>query len=73
MALNKRLNVENGIRTLLHEVGSKVGKLSRKDFAARVRELTADEPVLASLAQSLLSVVEVMTKEVKRLTKRMID
>jgi len=38
-----------------------------------VRALTADEPVLASLAESLLSVVEVMTKEVKRLTKRVLD
>ena len=39
----------------------------------RVRELTADEPVLTSLAESLLSVVEVMTKEVERLSKRVID
>jgi transposase len=38
-----------------------------------VRELTADEPVLASLAASLLSVVDVMTKEVERLTKQVVD
>jgi transposase len=73
MVLNKRRDVENGIRALLREVGLKVGTPSRKDFAARVRELTADEPVLERLAESLLSVVEVMIKEVERLTKRLID
>ncbi len=36
-------------------------------------ELTADEPVLASLAGSLRSVIEVMTKEVKRLTQQVLD
>ena len=73
MVLNKRRDVENGIRALLREVGLKVGTPSRRDFPARVRELTADEPVLASLAESLLSVVDVMTKEVERLTKRVLD
>jgi transposase len=65
--------VENGIRALLREVGLKVGTPSRKDFPACVRRLTADEPVLASLVESLLSVVEVMTKEEERLTKRVLD
>jgi transposase len=73
MVLNKRRDVENGIRALLREAGLKVGTPSRKDFPARVRELAADEPVLASLTESLLSVVEVMTKEVERLTKQVLD
>ena len=73
MVLNKRRDVENGIRALLREVGLKVGTPSRKDFPARVRELAADDPVLMSLAGSLLSVIEVMTREVERLTKRAID
>ena len=73
LVLNKRRDVENGIRALLREVGLKVGTPSRKDFPARVRELTADQPVLASLAESLLCVVEVMTNEVERLTKRVLD
>ena len=54
-------------------VGLKIGTPSRKDFPARVRELAADDPVLMSLAGSLLSVIEVMTREVERLTKRAID
>jgi transposase len=72
MVLNKRRDVENGIRALLREVGLKVGTPSRKDFPARVRELAADDTV-QSLAESLLGVVEVMTREVERLTKRVLD
>jgi transposase len=73
MVLNKRRDVENGIRALLREVGLKVGTPSRKDFPERVRELAADDSVLTSLAGSLLSVVEAMTQEVERLTKRVLD
>ncbi len=73
LVLNKRRDVENGIRALLREVGLKVGTPSRKVFPGRVRELAADDPVLASLAESLLGVVEVMTCEVERLTRRVLD
>ena len=73
MVLNKRRDIENGIRALLREVGLKVGMPSRKDFPARVRELAADDPVLASLAESLLSVVAAMTQEADTLTKRVLD
>src|ERR1700761_1209719 len=73
MVLNKRRDVENGIRALLREVGLKVGTPSRKNFAARVRELVADDKVLTALAGSLLSVIEVMSQEVERLTKRVLD
>ena len=73
MVLNKRRDVENGIRALLREVGLKVGTPSRKAFPARVRELAADDPVLTTLAESLLSVVAVMTEEVERLTKHVLD
>lgn len=73
MVLNKRRDVENGIRALLREVGLKVGTPSRQDFPARVRELAADDPVPMSLAEALLSVIEVMTREVETLTRRVLD
>ena len=73
MVVNKRRDVENGLRTLLREAGLKVGTVSRKNFATRVGELVADDPVLAALAASLLSVIDVMTREVDRLTKRVLD
>jgi transposase len=73
MLLNKRRDVENGIRALLREAGLKVGTPSRKAFPARVRELAADDPVLASLAGSMLAVIEAMTQEVDQLTKHVLD
>src|ERR1700716_3562613 len=73
MVLNKRRDVENGVRALLREAGLKIGTPSRKNFAARVEELAADDPVLAALAKSLLSVIDVMTREVDRLTRRVLD
>jgi hypothetical protein len=71
--LNKRRDVENGVRTLLREAGLKVGTPSRKDFPARVRELAAGDAVLTGLVESLLSVIIIMTDEVARLTKRGLD
>src|SRR6476469_5354620 len=53
MVLNKRRDVENGLRALLREAGLKVGAPSRCDLPARVRELTADDRVLASLVEPL--------------------
>lgn len=73
MLLNKRRDIENGIRALLREVGLKVGTPSHKTFPGRVRELAADDAVLASLTGSMLSVIEVMTQEIERLTRRVID
>ena len=73
LVLNKRRDVENGVRALLREAGLKVGTPSRKDFATRVRQLAGDDPVLAGLSNSLLCVIEVMTQEVDRLTKRVLD
>jgi transposase len=73
MVLNKRRDVENGVRALLREAGLKVGTPSRKDFPARVRELAAGDAVLTGLVESLLSVITIMTDEVGRLTKRVLD
>jgi transposase len=73
MVLNKRRDVENGLRALLREAGLKVGTPSRTNFPARVRELAADDEVLASLVEPLLSIIAVMTHEAGKLTKRVLD
>jgi transposase len=73
MVFNRRRDVENGISALLREVGLKVGTPSRKDVPRTRARTDGHKPVLASLAGSLLSVTEMMTKEVKRLTKRVLD
>jgi transposase len=47
--------------------------VSRKNFAERVGDLVADDPVLATLTTSLLAVIDVMTREADSLTKRVLD
>jgi len=73
MVLNKRRDVENGVRAPLREAGLKVGTPGRKDFPARVRELAAGDAVLTGLVELLLSVIDVMTREAEKLTKRVLD
>ena len=72
MVLNKLRDVENGVRALLRETGLKLGTPSRKHFAARVRELTAADPVLAVLAEPLLTIIATMTHELAQLTKQIL-
>lgn len=73
MLLNKRRDVENGLRALLREAGLKLGTPSRRDFPARVRELAAGDHGLAGLVEPLLAVIATMTEETSRLTKRVLD
>ena len=73
LLLNKRRDVENGIRALLREAGLKLGTPSRRDFPARTRELAAGEPVLEALVEPLLSVIEAMNAQAGLLTKQVMD
>lgn len=72
MVLNKVRDIENGVRALLREAGLKLGTPGRKQFAGRVRELTADNPVLAGLAEPLLTIIATMTHELAQLTKQIL-
>ncbi len=73
LVLNKLRDIENGLRALLREAGLKLGTPARKEFAARVRELTAADPVLSVLAEPLLTIIAAMTRELAQLTKRVLD
>ena len=73
LVLNKMRDVENGLRALLREAGLKLGTPARKAFAARVRELTAADPVLARVAEPLLTIIAAMARELAQLTKRVLD
>ena len=73
LVLNKMRDVENGLRALLREAGLKLGRPARKEFAARVRELTAADPVLSVLSEPLLTIIAAMTRELAQLTKRVLD
>lgn len=72
LVLNKLRDVENGVRALLREAGLKLGTPGRKQFAGRVRELTADNPVLAGLAEPLLTIIATMTHELAQLTRQIL-
>jgi transposase len=73
MVLNKLRDIENGVRALLREAGLKLGTPGRKQFAGRVRELTAGHPALAGLAEPLLTIIATMTHELAQLTKRVLE
>jgi transposase len=73
LVLNKMRDLENGLRALLREAGLKLGTPARKEFAARVRELTAADPVLSVLAEPLLTIIAAMTRELAQLTKRVLE
>jgi transposase len=72
LVLNKMRDVENGLRALLREAGLELGRPARKELAARVRELTAGDPVLSAVAEPLLAVVEVMSRELARPTRQIL-
>src|SRR5215217_8559077 len=70
LLLNKMRDLENGLRALLREAGLKLGTPARKEFAARVRELTAADPVLSVLSvlsEPLLTIIAAMTRELAQL------
>jgi transposase len=73
LVLGKMRDVENGLRALLREAGLKLGTPARKEFAARVRELAAADPVLSVLAEPLLTIIAAMTRELAQLTKRVLE
>lgn len=73
LVLNKMRDVENGLRALLREAGLKLGTPTRKAFAARVREMTAADPVLSVVAEPLLTIIAAMTREPAQLTKRVLE
>ena len=72
LVLNKMRDLENGLRALLREAGLKLGTPARKEFAARVRELTAADPVLSMMTGPLLTIIAAMTCELAQLTKRVL-
>jgi transposase len=72
LVLNKRRDVENGVRALLREAGLKVGTPARNEFAARVRELVGADAVLSAPAEPLLAIVAAMAGGLARLTRRVL-
>jgi transposase len=71
--LNEMRSIENVVRAIAREDGIKLGTPSRKDFAARVREMAGDQPELMAMLEPLLAVLASMIEELARLTRRVLD
>ncbi|HZA02464.1 MAG TPA: IS110 family transposase [Hyphomicrobiaceae bacterium] len=67
---SKLQDVENSLRGILRGFGLKVGKVTPKTFAGRIRELVAGHPNLQGIAQALLSVRGVLLRELDGFEKR---
>ena len=71
--LNEMRSIENVVRAVLREGGLKLGSPSRMAFAARVRELAGDDPLVMPLVEPLLAILATMLDQLARLTKQVLD
>jgi len=72
---SKLLDVENSLRGILRGFGLKVGKTTKREFAARIEELVAGHPHLQMIAKALLAVRAVLRTEFaafEKQTRRMV-
>jgi len=67
---SKLLDVQNHLRGILRGFGLKVGKVSDRRFAPRVRELVEGHPSLEKITESLLAVHAVLQREFKAFEKQ---
>jgi transposase len=70
--LQKMLHeTEMSLRGILRNFGLKVGKVTRAQFASRVRELVEGHPTLATIATSLLEARTTLQREFNAVVKRL--
>jgi len=67
---SKFYDVEMSLRGILRGFGLKVGRTTPKRFAGRIRELVAGHASLAAIAEALLSVHEVLLRQLNGFEKR---
>lgn len=68
----KLLDVQSSLRGILRGFGLKVGKTTVRSFAGRIRELVTDHPSLQPIGEALLSVRDVLLRELNVLEKRVL-
>jgi hypothetical protein len=71
--MDEMRSIENVVRAILREAGLKLGTPGRAAFAARVRELAGDDPLVMPLVDPLLTVLATMLTALARLTKQVMD
>jgi transposase len=62
----KLYDIEMSLRGILRGFGLKVGRTKKAGFASRIMELTEHHPALKAIAKALLTVHEVLLKELNR-------
>lgn len=67
LLLTKLLDVEKSIRGILRGFGLKMGRVTRKEFAARVCELAAGQATLERIADAMLAARAALKNEYNRL------
>jgi transposase len=67
---SKLFDVENSLRGILRGFGLKVGETTAQRFAGRIRQLVADYPSLAMIAEALLSIHAALLREFKAFEKQ---
>ena len=67
---SKLLDIENSLRGILRGFGLKVGKTTKRRFAARIGELVTGHPALETIAAAMLAAHMVLLREFNGLEKR---
>jgi transposase len=71
--LNHTRSIENVVRAITREDGIKLGTPSRRDFAARVREIAGEDRQLMAMLEPLLAVLASMVEQLARLTRQVLN
>jgi transposase len=66
----KLQDIENSLRGILRGFGLKVGKTTKRGFAARISELVTGHPALETIAAAMLAVHMVLLREFNGFEKR---
>jgi transposase len=72
LLLSKLVDIEVSLRGILRGFGLKVGKVTRRDYEARIRELADGQPSLMQIANAMLAARGVLLREVEDLHRALL-
>jgi transposase len=72
LVLNKRIDMEMGLRGILRGFGVKIGPTTPRTFEPRVRELVDGHPSLLAVAEALLAVRAALVTQLKGIENRLL-
>jgi transposase len=72
LILNKRIDMEMGLRGILRGFGLKIGPTTPRTFEARVRDLVEGHPTLLVVAEALLIARDALIGQLKGVEKQLV-